>query len=164
MDILWIVLGLVVLLIGIVFSVLPILPGQIISWGSLLLLQLTSLKPFSTNFLVMWLVLALGVTALDYIVPIWGTKKFGGTKKGVWGSTIGLLVGIIFAPFGMVSIIIGPFVGAVIGEMIGGQQFQKALKSGFGSFIGFLTGTLMKLGISLFMGWYFVKNLVIYFQ
>ena len=97
------------------------------------------------------------VTALDYVVPIYGTKKFGGTKRGVWGSTIGLLVGLFFfPPFG---IIIGPFVGAFLGEMSTGKTTNKAaLRSAFGSFVGFLAGTLLKLIASAWMAWLFVVN------
>ena len=105
----------------------------------------------------LWAFITAAVTALDYVVPIYGTKKFGGTKRGVWGSTIGLLVGLFFfPPFG---IIIGPFVGAFLGEMSTGKTTNKAaLRSAFGSFVGFLAGTLLKLIASAWMAWLFVVN------
>ena len=105
-------------------------------------------------------VVTVVVYAIDYMIPIWGTKKFGGSKRGVWGSIIGLLIGLFFAPFGLISIIIGPFVGAVIGELTAGKDSSTALRSGFGSFMGFLGGTLLKLIASGIMTWYFFKELI----
>jgi uncharacterized protein YqgC (DUF456 family) len=155
-DLIWVVVGLVVLVIGIIFSVLPVIPGQVLSWGSLLILQLTSHPPFNARFLAIWALITAGVTLLDYFVPIWGTKKLGGSKMGIWGATIGLILGIFFfPPFGL---IIGPFLGAFLGELVGGKDSKTALKSGFGSFLGFVAGTMMKLAISIIMGYYFVIN------
>lgn len=155
-DLIWAIVGLIVLVIGIVFSILPVIPGQVLSWGSLLILQLTSNPPFTARFLAIWALITAGVTLLDYFVPIWGTKKLGGSKTGIWGATIGLIFGIFFfPPFGL---IIGPFAGAFIGELIAGKDGKTALKSGFGSFLGFVAGTMMKLVISFIMGYYFVIN------
>ncbi|MCD4698769.1 MAG: DUF456 domain-containing protein [Bacteroidales bacterium] len=155
-DLLWIVIGLIILVIGIVGCVLPVIPGQVLSWGSLLILQLTSPPPFTAKFIVVWALITAGVTLLDYYVPIWGTKKLGGSKKGIWGATFGLIVGIFFfPPFGL---IIGPFVGAYIGELAAGKNSNVAFKSGLGSFLGFVAGTMMKLTISFIMGYYFITN------
>lgn len=156
LDILWIVIGSLLLIVGIIGCVLPVLPGQILSWGSLLMLQLTSNPPFTAEFIVTWALVTAGVTLLDYYVPIWGTKKLGGSKKGIWGATIGLVVGIFFfPPFGL---IVGPFVGAYLGELVAGKDSRTAFRSGLGSFIGFVAGTLMKLAISVIMGYHFVVN------
>ncbi|HPT01448.1 MAG TPA: DUF456 domain-containing protein [Bacteroidales bacterium] len=155
MDTVLIVIAVILLIVGIAGCILPFLPGPPLAYGSLLLLQFTSKKPFSEEFLVIWAVVTLAVVLADYYIPIWGTKKFGGTKSGVWGSTIGLVLGIFFfPPFG---IIIGPFLGALIGELINNQDSKKAFRSAFGSFIGFIAGTVMKLGISLVMGFYFIR-------
>ncbi len=155
-DLIWVIVGLIILIIGVIFSVLPVIPGQVLSWGSLLILQLTSDPPFTAKFLAIWALITAGVTLLDYYVPIWGTKKFGGSKMGIWGATIGLILGIFFfPPFGL---IIGPFIGAFVGELIAGKDSRVALKSGFGSFLGFVAGTMMKLVISFIMGYYFVIN------
>ncbi len=156
MDILWIVIGAALLIVGIIFSVLPILAGQVLSWVALLMLQLTSNPPFTTDFLAMWAFITVGVSLLDYYVPIWGTKKLGGSKYGMWGATFGLIIGIFFfPPFGL---IIGPFFGAFVGELIAGKTSNIAFKSGLGSFLGFVAGTMMKLGISIAMGYFFVKE------
>jgi len=159
MDYVLIGLGVVFIISGILGCVLPIIPGPPLSYVGLLLLHLSERYQFTSKFLIIWAVITAVVYALDYIIPVWGTKKFGGSKRGVWGSIIGLVIGLfLFPPFG---IIIGPFVGAVIGELTAGKDQSAALKSGLGSFIGFLTGTLLKLITSGMMTWYFFKELII---
>jgi len=160
MDLLLIIAGVVLLLAGIVGCVLPFLPGPPLAYASLLLLQVSSRAPFSSDFLLLWAGIALLVTLLDYWVPIYGTKKFGGSKKGVWGATIGLLVGLFFfPPFGL---IIGPFLGALAGELLDGQEASRALKAAFGSFIGLLAGTVMKLVVSFIMGYHFLRGAILF--
>ena len=153
MDILWIILCSIVMLIGLIGAVVPALPGPPISWLGLLLLHLLkSDHPFTTRFLAIWAIIAAAVFTIDIIVPIWGTKKFGGTKYGTWGATIGLIIGIILTPIGpFFSILLGPFFGAVIGELIGGLDSKQAFKAGFGAFVGFLAGVMMKLTVSFIM-------------
>lgn len=159
MDILLIVLGALFIISGVLGCVLPIIPGPPLSYIGLLLLHFTERYQFSSKFLIMWAVITVVVYALDYLIPAWGTKRFGGSKRGVWGSIIGLVIGMFFfPPFG---IIIGPFVGAVVGELTVGKDSGAALKSGFGSFMGFLAGTLLKLIASGMMTWYFVKEMIV---
>ncbi|WP_346858347.1 DUF456 domain-containing protein [uncultured Draconibacterium sp.] len=158
MDIVLISFGVLFIITGILGCVLPVIPGPPLSYIGLLLLHFTKGYQFSSKFLIVWAVITVIVYALDYIIPVWGTKKFGGSKRGVWGSIIGLVFGLfLFPPFG---IIIGPFAGAVIGELTAGKDHSAALKSGFGSFIGFLAGTLLKLITSGMMTWYFFKLLI----
>ncbi len=159
MDYVLITLGVLFMIGGILGGVLPVLPGPPLSYVGLLLLHFTERYQFSTRFLVIWAVITVVVYALDYVIPAWGTKRFGGSKRGIWGSIIGLVIGLFFfPPFG---IIIGPFLGAVIGELTSGKDSGSALKSGFGSFVGFLTGTLLKLITSGMMTWYFFKELIV---
>lgn len=153
MDTFLIVTGIILLLSGIVGCVIPFLPGPPLAFGSLILLQISSIKPFTEKFLIIWALATILVVIADYYIPIWGTKKFGGTKGGVWGATIGLVIGIFFFP--PLGLIIGPFIGAFIGEMLNNQDSGKAIRSALGSFIGFVAGTMMKLGISIVMGYYF---------
>ena len=158
MDILLITLGAILLIVGIIGCFLPVLPGPPLSWLGILLLYFTDNTSISTSFLLWWLVIALIVTGLDYLIPVWGTKKFGGTKMGVRGSIAGLIVGLFFPPFG---IIVGPFLGALVAELIhDAHDTTKALKSAFGSFLGFLLGTGLKLGVSLTLTWYFVVDVI----
>jgi uncharacterized protein len=158
MDTALIILGIILLLTGLAGCLLPFIPGPPLVYGSLLVLQLTKRQPFSLTFMIIWAAITLAIVLADYYIPIWGTKKFGGTKGGTWGATVGLIVGIFFLP--PLGIIIGPFIGAYLGEIINNQESKKALKSAIGSFIGFITGTLMKLGISSIMGYYFLKAIL----
>ncbi len=167
MDIILIIIGIILLIIGIIGCVLPVLPGQAIAYLSLIMLELTDKAPFDEEFLIIMALIMIGVTVLDYVVPVWGTKKFGGTKRGLWGSAIGLVFGIIIlpvtgitlGPFGIFGIILGPFVGAYIGESMGGTESKKAFRAAFGSFIGFITGTIMKLVYSGIVAYFFFSNL-----
>ena len=155
MDVLFLLIGIVFILLGIVGCVLPILPGPPIAYIGLVFVQLTSSSPFSSNFMILWALIAIGVTALDYIIPIWGTKKFGGSKYGTWGAMIGLILGLFVPPIG---IIIGPFIGALVGELIYGRKSNEALRSGYGALIGFLLGTGLKLITSGIITFYFFKE------
>ena len=166
MDILLVVLGFIFMLIGILGSFLPVLPGPPLSWIGLLLLYLTQAIPNDWWFLGITLIVALLVFALDYIIPAMGTKRFGGSKKGVIGTTLGLIVAIVFPVFGPLGIIIWPFMGAFIGEMIHKADSKIAVKAAFGSFLGFLVGTFIKfvvaviyLGFFLWMVWDYKSEL-----
>jgi len=146
------------MLLGIAGCVLPILPGPVLSFLGLLLLAL--LKQFSpplTPVLMMIMaLLTLVVTAGDYVVPLWGAKRYGATKWGIWGSVIGMAIGIFFSPFGM---LLGAFIGAVAVEWLVQKERGKALKAGWGVFIGSLAGTALKLGVSGMMAYYFIRGL-----
>ncbi|NTW24647.1 MAG: DUF456 domain-containing protein [Lentimicrobium sp.] len=158
MDWIWITLGVVLTISGIAGCILPFIPGPPLSYIALLTLLVIDKNEFSARFLGIWLVITIAVTLLDYYVPVWGTKKFGGSSKGIWGATIGLIAGLfLFPPFGLIA---GPFIGAFIGELIGGKDTQAALRSGFGSFVGFLAGTIMKLTISIIMAFYFFRAII----
>lgn len=162
-----ITIGVVLVLVGIIGAVFPGIPGPPLSFFGLIILQFTEKSPFSENFLVTMGVVMVIITVLDYIIPVYGTKKFGGSKQGVWGSTIGLVVaiivfpvmGIVIGPFGILGIILGPFAGAYIGELMAGKDQNTALKAAFGSFVGFITGTLMKFAYAVVAAVYFFIGL-----
>jgi len=156
MDIFLIISGSLLMIMGIAGCLLPMLPGPPLSYLGLITIHFSSKIDFSSKFLIYWGIIVILVSILDYVIPIWGTKYFGGSKYGVWGSMAGLLAGLFIPPVG---IIIGPFLGAVVGEMLAGNK-QNALKAGFGSFIGFLAGTIVKLLVSLIMLYYFVTVLI----
>ena len=166
MDILWIVTGIIVLAIGLIGCVLPVIPGPAVSYLSLLILQLKHQAPFSLRTLFILGLIMAAVTILDYVVPVIGTKKFGGSKMGVRGSTIGLIIGVIvlpfmgvvIGPFGLFGLILGPFLGAYVGETMTGKDSNASLKAAFGSFIGFITGIIMKLVFGGVVAFYFFSN------
>ncbi len=142
MNIALLILAFLFLLIGIIGCIVPGLPGTPIAYAGLWIAQATDRIDFSWQFLLVWGIVVLFISVLDYVVPAWGTKHYGGTKWGVWGSTIGVFVGLFF---GAAGVIFGPLIGAVIGELISGKQLNEAFKAGWGSFIGILFGTILKL-------------------
>lgn len=157
-DILLFVIGLCLMLIGILGSFLPVLPGTPLSWVGLLLLVLTKAVPDDWWFLGITLGVALLVFAMDYIIPAVGTKKFGGSTAGMIGTTAGLLIAIIFPILGVFGIIIWPFIGALVGELLNKADKKTALRAAFGSFIGFLTGTFLKFLVTvIFLGLFISK-------
>ncbi len=157
MDYVLIGLGVILMISGLLGCILPILPGPPLSYLGLLMLHFTERYEFSGSFLVLWGLITAFVYGLDFVIPVWGTKKFGGSKRGVWGSIIGMIVGFFFFP--PIGIILGPFIGAVIGEFSVGKDSAAAFKSGFGSFIGFFAGTIFKVIASGTMTYYFGKEL-----
>ncbi|WP_086476590.1 DUF456 domain-containing protein [Arenibacter amylolyticus] len=159
MDILLLFLGFILMLVGILGSFLPVLPGTPISWVGLFLLHLTKAVPDDWVFLGITLAVAIIVFTLDYIIPVWGTKKFGGSRWGMIGTTLGLLIALIFPILGFFGIIIWPFVGALVGELINKADQKTALKAAFGSFLGFLTGTFIKFMVTvIFLGLFIYKT------
>lgn len=157
MEVLLVILGIILILIGLVGCVIPGLPGPPLAYLGILLQVFQSDKPFTTRFLIIWAIITIIVSVLDYVVPAIGTKKFGGSKRGIWGSIVGLFVGIFFFP--PVGLIIGPFLGAFLGELTGGKETLAALKAGFGSFMGFIAGVSLKLVVTGLMAFYFFKSL-----
>jgi len=158
MDVVLIIIGIILLLIGIIGCIIPGIPGPPIAYFGLLLQIFKTENPFTPKFLIIWALITVAVSILDYVVPAVGTKKFGGSKRGVWGSIIGLFVGIFFFP--PIGLIIGPFLGAFLGELTGGKETQAALKAGFGSFIGFITGVALKLVVTGLMAYYFFVSFI----
>lgn len=142
MDIFLLVLAFLCLLIGIIGCIVPGLPGTPIAYAGLWIAQATDRVDFSWQMLLVWGIVTIVISVLDYVVPAWGTKHYGGSKWGVWGSTIGVFVGLFF---GAIGVIVGPLVGAILGELVAGKQLQEAIKAGWGSFIGILFGTILKL-------------------
>ena len=109
MEIFLLILAFLCMLIGIIGCIVPGLPGTPIAYAGLWIAQATDRVDFSWQLLLIWAVVTIVVSVLDYVVPAWGTKRFGGTKWGVWGSTIGVFVGLFF---GAAGVIIAPLVGA----------------------------------------------------
>ena len=156
MDIALIIIGLAFSIFGLLGCLLPVIPGPPLSYIGLLLLHAAPKYQFSSKFLIIMGVITIVVTVLDNFMPAWSAKRSGGSKRAVWGAMLGLGAGmLIFPPWGL---IIGPFLGAVIGELSTGKNSTEALKSGLSTFIGFLGGVVIKLMASGVMFWYFIKT------
>lgn len=163
MNIFLIILSILLVLLGLVGSVVPAIPGPPLSWVGLLLLHLSTAAQYSALFLIITAVVAAVITVLDFVLPSLSTKKHGGSKAGIWGCNIGLVLSIIglpFGPQGLLGVIFWPFVGALIGEFISGKRDKAALRAAWGAFLGFLMGTGLKLAYCLFIAFFVVKDLI----
>lgn len=160
------ILGFCLIIGGIIGSILPALPGLPLSWLGLLCLFFIPEIQINYWLLGITLLFTIVISILDYIIPAQGTKKFGGTKYGIWGTNIGLVIGFFIPiPFGF---IIGAFLGAFIGELIYNSKDQKrAFNAAIGSFLGFIAGTFMKVFYGLILLglfiWVFLKNWGVWF-
>ena len=143
---------------GLAGCILPVIPGPPFSWVGLLLLYFWGDEPMSLRFLLIWLVITIVVTILDYLVPAYFTKVTGGSRAASRGSLVGLLVGLIFFP--PIGMIVGAFVGALLAELlINGSRMVHSFKAAMGAFIGFFFGTFLKIATSAVMMFYIVKFL-----
>jgi hypothetical protein len=151
--------GLCVIL-GIIGCVLPVLPGPLLAYAGMLLFELSSAHPFSINTMIIFGVITIGVSVIDYIVPVYGAKVLKGSRYGIWGSAAGLIIGtLIFFPAG---ILIGPVLGAFIGEIISRKRLKDAFLPAIGAFIGFMTGTILKLSLTIVIGYFYTKEAYFY--
>lgn len=151
-----IILSSILMVAGIIGCLLPVLPGPPLSYTGLLLLQVSSKHPFTAQFLILYALLTILVIALDFVIPVYCTKRFQGSRYGVIGCAVGLILGIFFFP--PLGIIIGPVLGAFIGELLMNRSSDKAIKSAIGSFLGFLGSTSIKLILTLTIAYHFVMN------
>jgi uncharacterized protein YqgC (DUF456 family) len=144
MEWLLIIIGFLLNGLGILGCVVPGLPGPILSWASLLVFLLIPGADIGWLTLTFTGVIIAIITLLDYYIPILGAKKFGSTRQGMIGGTIGIVVGLFVLP--PIGIIIGPLAGTIIGDLMAGKDLDAAFKSGMGALLGFVAGTLIKLG------------------
>lgn len=156
MDIALYIISAILLIIGFVGCIVPVLPGTPLALIGLILLHFTDAIDFTTAQFVTYILLTIVAQVTDYIFPIWFTKKFGGSKWGMWGSTAGLIIGLFFGPIG---IIVGPIIGAFVGEVLSGKEFNIAIKAAIGSFIGFLTNTGLKLIVCGYFIWSYFHHI-----
>lgn len=150
-------------LFGLVGAIVPGIAGPPFSFLGLLAVAFVEGVSFSNAFLVVMGLIGLIIFVLDYIVPVWGTKKLGGTKAGVRGSTIGLILGLVITiifPIGFIAVLLGPFIGAYIGEKNAGTDDRLAWRSAFGSFVGFMAGTFIKTVYAIVCIIYVVKGII----
>ena len=155
MELFFILLGAGLLVLGMLGFFIPILPGPLLAFCGLLCLWPTTKCPPGTMLAVFGLI-TLITTILDYIVPAIGAKKFQCSRAGIWGCTLGTIIGVFFLPLGL---ILGPFLGALSGELLAGRTTRQAIRSGFGALLGFLCGVAFKFAACIAMTLYYVHCL-----
>jgi len=164
LEVLLFLIGLVLILAGLVGCIVPVIPGTPLSYAGLVVLW--GSRDWHANTFGWEVMLVLGVatvlvTILDYVAPIYGAKRFGASKSGIWGSVVGMLVGILgFLPVGPLGMLVGAFAGAWVGEILAGKEGGAALKAAWGVFIGTVVGIVMKLVVSVAITAYWVIELV----
>lgn len=149
MDIFLSILAVILGIAGIIGSVVPVIPGVILGYAGLLCAFFRSGSVLSPTLMWIWLAAVIVISIVDYILPAYMTKLFGGSRAATIGATLGLIVGIFFTPIGM---ILGTFLGAVAGELLNTRNdIGQALKAGTGSFLSFIVGTGLKLTATIAM-------------
>ena len=146
MDIFLLIISFTLMIIGVIGSIVPVLPGPLSSWVGLFIFSNVTDVVVSGKLILICLIIAIGIFILDYIIPIYTSKKFGASRYGIIGASIGIILGLFFAPFG---IFIGAIIGSVTGEMILNKNFKKSLKSAFGVFLGFIISGFTKSMITV---------------
>ena len=177
MEIALVVFAFLFFLAGLAGSIIPAVPGPPISYLGLWMLKWSGKADYSYTFLIVWAGVTIIVMVMDNFLPAIMTKKFGGSKKAVIGSVIGLIAGMFFAPIGLLA---GPFFGAFVGELIHSNaearrvrkenpdnsepdavsitaRNEKALFAAFGAFLAFILGTGAKLIICGLMIFFSVR-------
>ena len=150
MKIFWIIITLTVMSIGLVGTLLPFIPGIPLIYGCFLFYGfVTGWESYGLGAVVGWGIVTVFTIILEFYAGSIGAQRYGASKLGMWLSIVGGIVGIVVA--GFIGIIVGPFVGAVVGVMIMGKSHLEALKSGWGTVVGFLAGSLFKIAIAVAM-------------
>lgn len=129
-------------LLGLIGTIIPAMPGPPLCFAGMVLCCIAAPHPVMIVLTVLMFLLVAFVTVLDFVIPGWLTNKVGGCKKATWGATLGLLVGFFYAPLGL---IIGPFLGAFLGEYTDCHKVEPSLKVACYTFFSLLIGTFFKL-------------------
>ena len=148
LTIILIIIAILVALLGIAGTVLPSLPGPPLCFVSMVVVYFACPGQITPNLLLWMLLVTIIVVVMDFTIPIVFTKMGGGSKPAIWGTTIGTLAGLFFLPWGL---ILGPLLGAFIGEYIKNRKFLHASKVSMMSFVAFLLSSVVKLVASLLM-------------
>ena len=157
MDITLSIAAFLLTLVGIAGCIIPALPGVILSYGGLLCAYFASYSHMETSSLWIWLAVTAAVSAADYFLPAWMTRRFGGSRAGAVGATVGVFAGFFLFP--PVGIVLGHFMGAVLGELLHDKSDPaKALVVGIGSFLSFVVGTGLKLAAAAGMFFHVVAD------
>lgn len=156
MDTLLIVLAGCFLVSGLIGCLISKLPGTILSYLGIIILHFSSIAEFSVHFFIQWGVVIIAVQGLDYFIPAWGERKFGGSKRGIWGSLLGMLAGLYFGPWGIMT---GAIVGAFVGELFAGKESNEAIHHAINSFAFFILGTISQLIVAGILLYHYIDTL-----
>lgn len=158
METIALIIAVVMFLIGILGTILPALPGVILVFGGMLLYGfMTNFVSLSIYFFILQLLVMVVIFVVDFFASAISTKKYGGSKQATFGALVGMFVGIIF--LGPLGIIIGPFGGSIVAEILLGKEVKQALRVGFGSLVGVIGGTIFKLFAEIIMIIYFFMSI-----
>ena len=159
MNVFLIIIGLILAITGMVGCILPVLPGPLLSLCALILLSwIKNWQIFGQTFWVLMGAVTVLLMLLDYVAPALGAKKYGASKRGLWGSVIGMIIGIFFIPpWGM---IVGAFIGALVGELASGKSGRNALRAGWGILVGNVMVVGLKLAFTAVVLFYYIKEMV----
>tara|TARA_B100001564_G_scaffold202286_1_gene170141 strand:+ start:1381 stop:1878 length:498 start_codon:yes stop_codon:yes gene_type:complete len=147
MEIFIIILSILFCIIGLIGSFTPIIPSPLTSWVSFLILKLSGVIYISNFFIIFTFLISISIFLIDFLLPSIGAKKFGGSKKGIFGCTIGLILGFVF--LGIIGSLFGSIIGAFIGESINKSDLKSRLSASIGAFIAFITGVFLKFSVSI---------------
>ena len=150
------VIAIIFFIFGLLGTLLPVLPGPLIIWAGMLVFGLfTGFEKLTTGFYLAQAVAVGLLFLIDYLAVAMGTKRYGGSRYSIFGAVIGLVVGLIV--LGPIGIIVGPFLGAFLAELISGRPVNNAFITGFGTLLGFFGGTFLKILIEIIMIiWFFI--------
>lgn len=150
------VLAVILFAAGLIGTVLPVLPGPILVYlGMLLYGFMTDFATLDAYFFTLQALAMVAIFAVDYVASAVGTRMFGGSKRAAIGAIVGTVLGLIF--LGPIGIILGPFAGAILVEVMRGAHARDAIRAGIGTVVGTLGGTLVKLAAEVVMIVYFFK-------
>ena len=158
MEIFIIILSILFSIIGLIGSFTPIIPAPLTCWVSFLILKLSGVIYISNFFIIFTFIVSISIFLIDFLLPSIGAKKFGGSKKGIFGCTIGLILGFVF--LGIIGSLFGSIIGAFIGESINKSDLKSRLNASLGAFIAFITGVFLKLSVSIVFLFLLIKLIV----
>jgi uncharacterized protein YqgC (DUF456 family) len=156
-EILLLIIAFLLAISGLLGSFLPVIPGPPLAFLGLLCMYFTPHFSPERNVLWLHLILSTAITLFDYVIPVLGSRWFGGSKAGSRGAMLGLIVGLFAGPMG---IILGPFLGSFLGELYTNAPVKKAFRAAMGSFLGFLTGVFLKASYAIYVIILMIKLLV----
>ncbi|MEI8272190.1 MAG: DUF456 domain-containing protein [Paludibacter sp.] len=156
MDTFLIVFAGILILAGLLGCLFQKLPSAALSYLGLIVLHYSSIAEFSVHSFIRFGILVIAIQGLDYLIPSWGDRKFGGSTKGVWGSMVGMLAGMYFGIYG---IFIGAILGAFIGEFFAGKESNDAIHQAVSSFVYFIIGTIFQVIVCGIFMFYFIEEI-----